>query len=144
MPVHIYICLEEKRRFELYQDFTEDALSICPDCGGTLGKDYSGLMFDASTRPTSSGGRAAIAVINREKRWNEDLPAYKRMRDAGLQPKSTDGAARIEREASTQFEVESGRIMPHAEKQIAQAMDMFHEGSGKSVFNEVTTPTAAP
>lgn len=43
---------------------------------------------------------------------DKDRPAYKRMRDEGLQPKSVRGAARIEANASSVFEVETGRILP--------------------------------
>ena len=41
----------------------------------------------------------------------KDLPAYKRLREDGLQPKGTKGAARIEQGAQTKFEVTSGQII---------------------------------
>jgi hypothetical protein len=46
-----------------------------------------------------------------EKQQAKDLPAYKRMREEGLQPKGTKGAARIEAGAQTKFEVTSGQII---------------------------------
>lgn len=39
------------------------------------------------------------------------MPAYKRMRDNGLQPPHIDGCAELESRASTQAEVELGRVL---------------------------------
>ena len=100
------------------------------------------VTCDSSTRPTANVSQQALTINAREARWNKDLPAYKRMRDAGLQPKSTEGAARIEREATSRFEVESGQIIPHAEKKIAQAIDMITDVTGSSPLDAVTTPVS--
>ena len=36
MPLYEYECNACKKRFELRQKVTEDAVSICPSCGGTV------------------------------------------------------------------------------------------------------------
>lgn len=41
---------------------------------------------------------------------NGDREAYKRLRADGLQPRTVDGSAHLERHATTRFEVETGRI----------------------------------
>lgn len=39
------------------------------------------------------------------------MPAYKRLRDEGLQPKRIDGAAEVEKRAKEKWQVETG-ILP--------------------------------
>lgn len=56
------------------------------------------------TRSNAGGYKIAEAQAAK------DLPAYKRLREDGLQPKSTRDAAFIENHASSKFEVETGQI----------------------------------
>ena len=58
----------------------------------------------------------------RERRWDQDMPSYYRMRKAGLQPRQIDGCAELEAKASDQFEVEMGHIIP------AKDRDRIKEG----------------
>jgi hypothetical protein len=83
---------------------------------------------DASSRGDARSVRA------REKRWQKDMPAYKRLRQEGYQPPSIDGAAALERDATTKFEIESGRAYRGQEKQVRDAVAFFEEGTGHSVF----------
>ena len=56
--------------------------------------------------------KANVNVIQkREKRWEADIPAYRRLRSDGLQPKRVDGASDVERKANEVHEVE-GTINP--------------------------------
>ena len=80
-------------------------------------------------------------VKAREARWNRDMPAYKRMRDQGLQPKGIDGAADLERDASTRFEIESGQAFAGKGKQVEEAVNLFEDTFERSVFTPATTPT---
>jgi hypothetical protein len=43
-------------------------------------------------------------TIIREKRWERDLPAYKRLRAEGLEPRAVNGAAARERMAETVYD----------------------------------------
>jgi len=53
-----------------------------------------------------------VAEINTTERgWNKDMPAYKRLRADGLQPKKIDGAAEVEKRAQEGWQVETG-ILP--------------------------------
>lgn len=82
----------------------------------------------------------ARAVKAREKRWDKDMPAYKRLRQEGFQPPRIDGAAALERDATTRFEIESGRAYRGQEKQVKDAVSFFEDGTGRSVFEPATKP----
>lgn len=66
------------------------------------------------------GCRAATVGVNlsaayrgteaREKTLRKDLDAYKRLRGDGLQPPNVDGAADLERTATTRLQVEEPRM----------------------------------
>lgn len=81
-------------------------------------------------------------VEAREKRWNRDMPAYKRLRDQGYQPRSIDGAADLERDATTQFEIESGTAFRGQGKKVEEAVKFVEDLTGKSALAPVTTPKA--
>jgi hypothetical protein len=49
-------------------------------------------------------------ITQREKQLAADLPAYKRLRQSGLQPESTRGAARLEATAETADQVNFPRL----------------------------------
>lgn len=49
------------------------------------------------------------------------MPAYKRLRKNGLQPKAIDGCAELESKATTQQEVEMGRIF--SKEQMPSVME---------------------
>lgn len=52
-----------------------------------------------------------MAQINKTERgWNKDMPAYKRLRANGLQPKKIDGAAEVEKRAQEAWQVETGIV----------------------------------
>jgi hypothetical protein len=81
-------------------------------------------------------------VEAREKRWNKDMPAYKRLRDQGYQPKSIDGAAALERDATTPFEIASGTAYRGKGKQVQEAVNFVEDLTGKSVLEPVVAPKA--
>ena len=81
-------------------------------------------------------------VEAREKRWNKDMPAYKRLRDQGYQPKGIDGAAALERDATTRFEIESGTAFAGQGKKVQDAVNFVEDITGKSVLAPVTAPKA--
>ncbi len=79
-------------------------------------------------------------VEAREKRWEKDMPAYKRLRQQGYQPAHIDGSAALERDATTRFEIESGQVFKGKEKEVTEAVQFVEDLTGKSVFDPVTTP----
>ena len=50
MPTYQYQCTECGNGLEAVQKFTDDALTVCPDCSGRLRKIYSavGVVFKGS------------------------------------------------------------------------------------------------
>lgn len=58
---------------------------------------------------TTSRGQKVAEINQRAKNWNKDMPAYKRLRDQGLQPRAIDGSAVLEATAKTEAQVE-GRV----------------------------------
>lgn len=50
MPTYEYACTECGHQFEAFQSFSEDALTLCPECKGAIQKVYSnvGVVFKGS------------------------------------------------------------------------------------------------
>ncbi|HEV7469805.1 MAG TPA: FmdB family zinc ribbon protein [Pseudonocardia sp.] len=50
MPTYQYACTACDHRFEAVQSFSDDALSVCPECDGKLRKVFSsvGIVFKGS------------------------------------------------------------------------------------------------
>lgn len=48
MPIYAYQCAACKRKLDIFQHFTDDALQVCPECGELeLQKQYQpvGIIF---------------------------------------------------------------------------------------------------
>lgn len=50
MPTYQYACNACSHEFEVVQSFSDDSLTICPECGGEIRKIYSavGVVFKGS------------------------------------------------------------------------------------------------
>jgi len=50
MPTYAYACKQCGHRFDAVQSFAEPALTVCPECGGELRKEYGsiGVTFNGS------------------------------------------------------------------------------------------------
>lgn len=67
MPTYAYACKECNHAFDIQQSFSDDSLTVCPECGGTLRKKFNsvGVVFKGSgfyrtdSRSTSSSVPAA-------------------------------------------------------------------------------------
>lgn len=69
MPTYQYRCTDCAHELEVVQKFTDDALTVCPDCHGQLRKVFSavGVVFkgsgfystDSRTKGTSTTSKAA-------------------------------------------------------------------------------------
>lgn len=67
---------------------------------------YACRLASVQITPSARGSAIAQRTNATEAQWNIDMPAYKRLRDDGVQPRKVDGAARVEATASTLNEVE--------------------------------------
>jgi putative FmdB family regulatory protein len=65
MPTYSYSCRDCGHAFDIHQAFTDDALTVCPNCGGTLRKVFGtvGVTFNGSGfyRTDSRGGTKSTA-----------------------------------------------------------------------------------
>ncbi|WP_305094179.1 FmdB family zinc ribbon protein [Prescottella sp. R16] len=65
MPTYSYACTECDNRFDIVQSFTDDTLTVCPECTGKLRKLFNsvGIVFKGSGfyRTDSRGGGSTTA-----------------------------------------------------------------------------------
>ncbi|MCF7551319.1 FmdB family zinc ribbon protein [Pseudonocardia sp. WMMC193] len=65
MPTYQYACTDCDHRFEAVQSFSDDALTVCPVCGGKLRKVFSsvGIVFKGSGfyRTDSRSGSSSVS-----------------------------------------------------------------------------------
>ncbi|AAT88550.1 FmdB family transcriptional regulator [Leifsonia xyli subsp. xyli] len=65
MPTYSYSCRGCGHTFDIQQTFTDDALTVCPDCGGSLRKVFGavGVTFNGSGfyRTDSRGGKKKVS-----------------------------------------------------------------------------------
>ena len=72
MPTYQYACTECGHSFEQFQSFSEDALTVCPECDGKLRKLFNavGVVFKGSgfyrtdSRSTSSSSTPASTTAS--------------------------------------------------------------------------------
>mgnify|MGYP003322631300 CR=1 FL=1 len=122
MPIYNYRCLDCGLEHDIRHGFNETHDGVCEACSGVLRKHFGSVHIAASAMPTRgvhdgkaidwSGSKA------KERAKEKDMDAYKRLRSEGIQPKGIDGAAKMEREASTTHEITAGTLLqgPKSEK----------------------------
>ena len=78
------------------------------DVEGCFGCKVAGVRM--ATNSTTTRGKRVSEVNQTERNWNKDMPAYKRLRADGLQPRKIDGAAEVEKKANEKWQVETGIV----------------------------------
>ena len=122
MPIYCYRCLDCGLSHEIRHGFDETYEGICDACGGVVRKYFGEVHIAASATPTrgTHDGKAIdwAGSKTKEREKERDMAAYKRLRSEGIQPKSIDGAAQMERAASTRHEITAGTLLqgPKSEK----------------------------
>ncbi|MFT4469527.1 FmdB family zinc ribbon protein [Arthrobacter sulfonylureivorans] len=50
MPTYAYACKDCSHAFDIQQSFSDDSLTVCPECGGNLRKKFNsvGVVFKGS------------------------------------------------------------------------------------------------
>jgi len=65
VPTYSYACTECDNRFDIVQSFTDDTLTVCPECSGKLRKLFNsvGIVFKGSGfyRTDSRGGSSTAS-----------------------------------------------------------------------------------
>lgn len=97
--------------------------------------------FGCKAMSLTIDGRSPSKQTRMESAWDRDMPAFKRLVDQGYNPASIDGAAYLETHATTRFEIESGQgVVPDAGK-LQDAINIFEDSTGQSVFTPSDQPT---
>ena len=101
LPTYQYRCTECGHAFEQFQSFTDDALTVCPACGGRLRKLFNavGVVFKGSgfyRTDSRNGASAAAPAKDKDKDKEKDKsstesPSSKS--DSGSSNGSADKAA---------------------------------------------------
>ena len=97
MPTYSYKCAECGHAFDIHQSFSDDALTVCPECGGPLRKVFGsvGVTFKGSGfyRTDSRAGTSQSTPAKRDAASGSDSkPASGDTKSTGTstEKKSTD------------------------------------------------------
>lgn len=98
VPTYAYACTQCSHRFDIYQSFSDDSLTTCPECGKeALRKVFSpvGVVFKGSGfyRTDSRSGQNSRSSNGSQKKSSED--------SSGSGEKSTAGASSNESGSSS-------------------------------------------
>ena len=71
MPTYSYACTECQHRFDAVQSFTDDSLTVCPECDGRLRKVFSavGVVFKGGgfyRTDSRNGSSASVSATKSE------------------------------------------------------------------------------
>jgi putative FmdB family regulatory protein len=97
MPTYEYLCQDCEQPLEVFQSFTDDALTVCPSCAGTLRKVFGsvGVVFKGSgfyrTDSRDSKSSATLPAASKTDAKKADAPAATPA--AASSPASTAAAA---------------------------------------------------
>ncbi len=119
MPTYSYACTECDHRFDAVQSFSDDSLTVCPECEGRLRKVFNavGVVFkgggfyrtdsrssssasvpapSGSSESGSSNGsssESSSGSVSKPSRSSGDSSGSKDTASASASPKSADGSA---------------------------------------------------
>lgn len=92
---------------------------------GCFGCRVSSVQFALGASTERAQGEYDFQADFAAEFHNGDREAYRRLRANGLQPPSIRGSAHLERHAETRFEVETGTVVPPAErKDLTTALEL--------------------
>lgn len=74
------------------------------DVDGCFGCRVANVQVGSNS--TTTRGSIVEATNQRERGWNKDMPAYKRLRKQGLQPRQVGGSALLEKHATERWQIE--------------------------------------
>ena len=91
MPTYAYACTACDHRFEIFQSFSEDSLSQCPQCDGRLRKLFNavGVVFKGGGfyRTDSRSGSSSSVPASADSKKSSSAPS------ASSSSSSADGSA---------------------------------------------------
>lgn len=101
MPTYPYACTACDHRFEVVQSFTDDALTVCPECSGRLRKVFGsvGVVFKGSgfyrtdSRSSSSSSTPSSSSSNGSSNGSSTSGANGASKDSGAKVGASSGAS---------------------------------------------------
>ncbi|AXL12803.1 FmdB family transcriptional regulator [Microbacterium foliorum] len=82
MPTYAYACRSCGHAFDAVQSFSDDALTVCPECGGELRKQYGsiGVTFNGSgfyrtDSRAGSGASSSAPASSKSESTSSSAPA---------------------------------------------------------------------
>jgi len=100
MPTYQYACTECSHTFEQFQSFSDDALTLCPQCSGKLRKVFnavgvvfkgSGFYRNDSRKTTASSDPASTPAASSDS--NSDSSAKKPAESTSSKPAATSSTS---------------------------------------------------
>ena len=110
MPRYDYRCTQCDSVEEIIHGFNDEHSFHCVYCGRAMIKLISGVNIAPSAMPSRNSVIDLEATKKAEKAKDADMSAYKRLRQSGVQPKSINGSAHLEKHAETKNEIQAGRV----------------------------------
>ena len=107
VPKYQYQCKDCGEALEVQQSFTDDALTVCPNCGGDLRKVFNavGVVFkgsgfyktdsrsSGSSSSSSSGSSSSSSDSSSSSSSSDSKPAAAKSESAPAKKSGTDSAA---------------------------------------------------
>nr|WP_308465771.1 FmdB family zinc ribbon protein [Glaciibacter superstes] len=97
MPTYAYKCRECSNAFDVHQAFSDDALTVCPSCGGVLRKVFGtvGVTFNGSGfyRTDSRASNAALAPAKGDKHGGDKHGGDKKDKKGKKEPVGASASA---------------------------------------------------
>ena len=108
MPTYQYACTECGHSFEQFQSFSEDALTVCPQCDGKLRKLFNavGVVFkgsgfyrtdsraaSSSTTPASSSASSSSSSDSSSKSSSESAGTSKKTASTSTSSSSSSSSS---------------------------------------------------
>ncbi|MDF2496763.1 FmdB family zinc ribbon protein [Arthrobacter koreensis] len=92
MPTYAYACKDCGHAFDIQQSFTDDSLTVCPECGGNLRKKFNsvGVVFKGSGFYRTDSRDAASTVPAAP---SKDAPAKETAKESPKAAPATSSAA---------------------------------------------------
>ena len=113
MPTYSYACTECDNRFDIVQSFSDDSLTVCPQCSGKLRKLFNavGIVFKGSgfyrTDSRSGGSAVASESASSSEKSGSDKSGSEKKSDSASKPAAKSDSS------------SSGSTSPAANKAVA-------------------------
>ena len=101
MPTYSYACTSCDNKFDIVQSFSDDALTVCPECSGRLRKLFNsvGIVFKGSgfyrndSRSTSSSSESSSSSEGSGSSSSEKSSSDKKSSDSSSSTASTSSSS---------------------------------------------------